>query len=149
MIKLKKIDCFNNNKSSLWGQIEDVFRRSAPKTIIVDDDMIDRLYSAVVFGDIDVLSLTDENGLAAIILTIIREDSVLGSRELLIYAGAAFRKLSWQDWAQCINCVSKYAAAHKCKEITALTMVPKVYDMAARVGGNINTRYISIPVEGK
>jgi hypothetical protein len=149
MIKLKKIDCFNNDKSSLWGQIEDAFRRSAPKTMIVDDDMIDRLCSAIVFGDIDVLSLTDENGLAAIILTIIREDSVLESRVLLIYAGAAFRKLTWADWAQCIEGAMKYASDHKCKEITGFSLVPKVYEMAARVGGNINTRFFSIPVEVK
>jgi len=145
MIKLRKIDYLFADLTGDWGKIVDAFKRSAPKTIVVDDDIIDRLYNSIMFGDMDALFLSDDD-VVAVIITEIREDYILCKRDLLVYAGAAFRKLSSDDWMQCVGQTVEFARAHKCNNVTAYTVVPKIVSVAASLGLSTEERYISLPV---
>ena len=130
-----------------WDTIENVIERAAPPTVQVNQTLLDNLQQSFIAGEMEALMLFNGNPMA-IILTTIREDKILGKRELLIYAGAGMRPLSSDDWAQCYERVREYAKAYRCTHITALTKVPKVIKMAEILGGDVETRYISIPLGG-
>lgn len=84
----------------------------------------------------------------AIALTKIIQDDCMEERDLLLYCAYAVRKLTEEMWDDCFMRMAKYALAMNCTAMTAYTVVERIKEMAVRMGGNISTVYLNIPLTG-
>ena len=122
------------------------FVRSAGKSVTVSAAMVERLRKSLETGEMIgfrfAVGPDDEIGVA---LSMIREDVILGRRELIIYAAASLRKINNTEWAGCFERINEYAAAVGCDHISYYTTVPRLFEVGRILGGS-ETHYISIPV---
>lgn len=135
------------NPETQWGMIESTFRRAAEKTIVVTDDVIGRFRAALLSGEMDAWLFGESNPIG-IAVTMIREDVILGRRELIIYAAANLQKLTLKDWGNCFEEIREFAMLAGCTHISYYTKVPRLFEVAQLLGGDAETRYVSIHLEG-
>jgi hypothetical protein len=83
----------------------------------------------------------------AIALTKIVEDACMETRELLIYCAYSIEGgLTAEMWDDCFKQMAENAVRMGCASITAYTAVERIKKMAMRMGGNIDTVYLNIPL---
>ena len=83
-----------------WTQIKGVVERSAPPSVQVDDRLLTDVRRAMMDGELEGWMFINGNPMG-IALTTIREDKLLGRRELIIYAAANIRNLTREEWLGC------------------------------------------------
>lgn len=144
MLKVKHLDA---RRKDHWQQMMVVVAKAAPPTVTITDVILDRVRSALLAGELDGWLFSNGTPMG-IALTMIREDRLLGKRELIIYAAANLREMSVGDWDQCFVKMRLHSLSKGCTHMACYTVVPRIMEMAQRMGGDINTRYVSIPLGG-
>lgn len=144
-LTVKKLD---PRRSDDWLQMMKVLMKAAPPTVKMTDQILDRCRSELLDGKMEGWLFSDGAPMS-IALTKIRNDFLLGKKELLIYAAAHLRKMTESDWDACFEKMRLHSVSKGCTHMTCYTIVPRIMEMAARMGGDIETRYISIPLGGK
>jgi hypothetical protein len=130
-------------KAADWKRIAAVIRRAAPPQVQVTDALLDDVRSAINTGEMSAWSF--ENGTPiGVMVSMMREDRILGRRDLLIYAAAGERRIRDTEWVSCFNKVKSHALANQCTHIAAFSIVDRVIEVAQALGGDVETRYVSI-----
>jgi len=134
-------------KSEHWDLVSLMVEKAAPPTVIVDSTLLSNVRKAMLEGSLDGWVFSNSSPIAAA-LTTIREDPIFGKKEMIIYAAMHLRKMSDAEWDGCFRMLRIHSIVKGCTHIGAYTVVQKIMDMGLRMGGNIDTRYISIPLGG-
>jgi hypothetical protein len=127
--------------------IHDVIKRSAPPTVKITKGLLENIENALFSGEMAAWIYEDGSPIG-VSITAIRDDVLLGKRELLLYAVSNLREIRLDEWDKCFLSTRDYALKNGCTHITAYTIVNKIIKMAERMNGNVDTRYISIPLGG-
>jgi hypothetical protein len=131
-----------------WNMMQNVVKRAAPPTVEVTPVLLGNIRKALLAGEMSGWMFTADSPLG-IVLTMIREDRLLGKREMIIYAAAKLRDLTPEDWRRCFAKMRLHSLKEGCTHMSFYTVVPHVIDMAKCMGWNAETRYVSIPLGGK
>jgi len=142
-----KVRQLSARKRSEWQRICSAVVKAAPPTVEVTDRLLDDLRDEINAGRMSAWSFSNGSPIG-VALTSIREDRILGRRDLLVYAAAADRKISYPEWEACFQKLKAHALSQNCTHITAYSNVQRIAEVAAAVGGDADTRYISIPLGG-
>jgi hypothetical protein len=144
MLEVTKLDAMNYDH---WMMIKETIMKAAPKTQRVTKEMMVNMRAEMVRGKINGWLYSNGSPMA-VLLTMITEDAILDKREMLIYAASGLKKLSLTDMVHGLKKLKEYAADQGCTHITAYSIVPTVVKIAKLLGGDVDTRYISMPLEG-
>ena len=130
-----------------WELVIHAVKQAAPPTVKVTPALLDNIRKALMWHEMAAWMYSNESPFG-VVLTVIREDSIMGKKELLLYCVAHLRNLTWAEWKESYKKTRLYCLAQGCTHITAYTVAPGVARIAKRLGGNVDTRYISIPLGG-
>lgn len=144
-LRVSKLDPRRNDH---WLIMKKVIVKAAPPTVKVDGLLLARAHSELMDGKMEGWYFSDGSPLA-VAITKIREEYILGKKEMLIYAAAHLRKMNEAEWDVCFAEMALHSLSMGCTHMTCYTIVPRIMEMAARMGGDIETRYVSIPLGGR
>jgi len=140
-----KVIKMNPRIDMAWKMIRATIERGAPvkldehKISNIRTDLINGVMSAWLFGD---------EAPMGVAVTEIREDKRLDRKEVLIFAAANLRKMTTEEWDKCFAKMRLHGLSNGCTHMTCYTVIPRIMEMAKRMGGDVETRYVSIPLGG-
>ena len=133
--------------SKLWDIIRYALEDSPPLTVgNINSRLISNILTAALSGEIDVwVSYTKEGELKldGIILTSFEIDKFVKEKSLLIYYLYSYRDADVSRWIKGLKSLAKYAKTRNCSKIMAYTNVPTMINISEKLGGNIDTRFIT------
>lgn len=138
---------FGAKEANLINQMTQAFKKRPP-SMSFTPEVMQECRRAIAAGTMVGFWFSADYEPFGICLTTIRDDGILHTRELIIYAAANLRKLSLEDWQGCFKKIKAYAQSVGCTHISFYTKVPRLFEVAALLGGDTETRYVSIPIGG-
>jgi hypothetical protein len=130
-----------------WELVKHAVKQAAPPTVKVTPALMDNIRKALLWKEMSAWLYSNGTPFA-VVLTVICEDSIMGKKELLLYCVAHLRNITWKEWDESYEKTKLYCQSQGCTHITAYTVIPGVARLAKRLGGDVDTRYISIPLGG-
>jgi len=145
MIEVRKLDPRNYND---WAKMGMVVVRAAPPTVEVTPLVLDNIRAALMSGEMSAWMFSNGTPLGVAITTI-RNDNILGCKEMLIYAAAGLRDISKDEWLGCFEKMRSHSKSLGCTHISFYTQVERLVRVAAAMGADPLLRYVQIPLEAK
>lgn len=134
--------------SKFWDIIAFAVDQSLPPTVGDHPDKMNRILSSCMSGKTQVWASYENHQLKAILLTRILFDDASDTKTLLIYSLYGYSQMSAETWLEGVNALKAYAASKGICRVTAYSDVPRVLEMAKRLGASTKYTLISFEVEG-
>lgn len=141
-----QVKSLNVNKLSDWKAIERTVNRAAPP-VEITLEITSRIRTAISRGEMNAWIFSNGTPIG-VALTTIREDKILGWREMIIYAAAGFRDISNNEWMGCYDKMKLHAKSQGCTHISFYTHVNRLLRLAKAMGADPEQRYVQIPLGG-
>lgn len=142
-IKVRELRVSNGNE---WTAIEYTVHSAAPP-VEVTPETISRIREAIKEGSMKAWLFSNGTPIG-VALTTIREDTILGRKEMIIYAAAGLRDISNDEWMGCYDKMRLHSKSHGCTHISFYTHVERLVKVAAAMGASETLRYVQIPLGG-
>lgn len=134
-----------------WELLEHAIEVALPPVVGESPDKMKHILENLLTGKMDCwASFKVENKNIAIdgaMATMIVEDQMSGTRDLLIYSVYGIQDIARGSWAAGYETIKKWAKGNKCGRIVGYTSVPSVITAVKRLGGDASQTYITLPVE--
>lgn len=108
---------------------------------------LERVHEAIKAGEMKAWLFSNGTPIG-VALTTMREDKILGRREMIIYAAAGLRDISNDEWMGCYDKMRLYSKAQGCTHISFYTHVERLVRLSAAMGADPAMRYVQIPLGG-
>jgi len=129
-----------------WTAIDYTVHRAAPP-VEVTSETIFRIREAIKAGEMKAWLFSNGTPIG-VALTTIREDEILGRKEMIVYAAAGLRDISNDEWMGCYDKMRLHSKLHGCTHISFYTHVERLVKLAAAMGASETLRYVQIPMGG-
>jgi len=138
--------------SKFWPVIKYAVEESLPPTTFGEHpDKMNRVLSAALCGKLDIWASykhqeNEATKFEGIVVTQLLYDDASGINNLLIYAVYAYENTDNETWAEGYETLAKYAKSKKCLNLVAYSSVPRIVNIAKRLGADASFTFISFPI---
>lgn len=133
--------------SVLWNVLRPGIEASLPPLVGDPPDKMNRILTRLMDGTMQCWIVTEgeERRLKMVMTTTIVMDYPSGQKDLLVYSIFAYERTD--NWISYFKPLSRWAAKHKCKRVTAFSNNPHVLRAIEELGGAAQYRYITVPIQ--
>lgn len=125
----------------MWDGIAELLEDSLPPSHR-DEVTMTNVLRAILADDAQFWVVQDDlDTVAAVALTTIREDKVVLSLSLVLYAVRSLRTLTLLEWTDALKKLQAYGKAMNCSSLIAYSNIPEVVEFGERFGG-VSETYI-------
>ena len=139
-----------NDISKYWGGISEAISKSLPPFTINDKERMLVILKSLMSGIMQCWLLheieDDKITLYAIMTTEFSIDPASQTKNLLIFSLYGLQPAPSGLWEDGYKTLRLYAKVNRCQSIIAFTDVPEVLSIISKLGGDINTRLITLEV---
>jgi len=141
--------------SKFWPVIKYAVEEALPPTTKGEHpDKMSRILSGMLSGKLDVWASyrhqpNDVTKFEGIVVTQILFDDASGIYNLLIYAVYAYEDTAPDTWTDGYEALVKYARSKKCVNIIAYSCVPRIVQLARKLGADTSFTFISFPLPSR
>ena len=139
-----------NDISKYWNGISEAISKSLPPFITYDKEGMLVILNSLMSGIMHCWLLHEIEGdkitLYAIATTEFSIDPASRTKSLLIFSLYGLQPTPIESWKDSYETLRLYAKANGCSSILAFSDVPEVLNIVGKMGGDINTRLITLEV---
>lgn len=137
-----------------WEDIKAALVSAVPPLAQADQGHVTQFLENLVMGRLQAWTLVEKKGegekatydIKALVVTTVWRDLGTGAKNLLIYALYGYSFVSPDLWKEGLEALKKFARAEGCHQIVAFTKVPRVIQIVEGLGGNSDTRLITLEI---
>jgi len=145
---------FPDQITRYWEDIKAAVQAAVPPLAQSEQANMTQFLENLLMGRLHVWVLVEQKGegpeatydTKAFVITTIWKDIGTGARNLLIYALYGYSLISEELWRDGLACLRKFARAENCHQIVAYTRVPRIVEVVRLLGGDTDTRLITLEV---
>jgi len=134
-----------------WHDVSLAIERSLPPVVGEHPDKMNRILERLLTGEMQCWAAyrkNEEIQFIGFVVTTVTTDYCSMTRNLLLYCICGFEKTNLQDWKEGYIALVKYGHAMQCNRIVAYTKQENLINLAKRMGGEVDYRFISVPLDG-
>lgn len=140
--------------SRYWEDIKTALVAAVPPLGQSDQAHVSQFLENLLLGRLQAWLLIEKKGegeqvtydIKALTVTTVWRDLGTGAKNLLIYALYGYSFVEPALWKDGLEALRKFARAEGCHQIVAFTKVPRVIQIAKELGGDSETRLVTLEV---
>lgn len=126
-----------------WDEVKPTVLISMPPYVSTTPESMNNILDLLLKGVMQMWVLHDnESVVYAIATTRIEVDASSGTKNLLIFSLYAYRPVPQDMWIEGLAGLKMFASGRECKNVVALTVVPRIIEIAQTLGAHTDTRLI-------
>jgi len=146
---LSKLTAGDISKNYDW--IKNAIKDSVPNHIELTDEGMINIMKSLAVGGMEAWTIysldNDVQNIKVLMITMITFDDIFDQNNLLIYSIKGFESLSMKEWRDSLDSLMVYGRSRKISNITAFTNIDRVIKIVNELGGNTDTKFITIPIK--
>ena len=130
-----------------WDHIKEVLEDIRPPHEEVSAEGFNAVLEHLLAETAQAWMLTEEGMIKGIIISMVRLEFLLGTRNLYVMAAYSYEGISRELWKQAHHTLNKFASGMQCANIIGFTNVEKIKSVVRMLGGDTSTTLIQLKVE--
>jgi hypothetical protein len=133
-----------------WKELEDILLRSLPPDVYLNEESTTNILQAINLGTLVIwVSVTPNDKektttIHAVVSTMIANDSITGTRNLLIYTLTAVGHIPDDEYVEGYKNIVAYAKSRGCHKVIAFSNNDRVLDVAKKFNVDASWRMLQI-----
>ena len=138
---LKKLD--NRQVSENWHELKQAVQKAFPRQPKDVDLWMNRLLTMILSNEGAVwVGLDEEGKIIFVLVTLFIIDPCSMEKHLFIYSLFGYRVIPQSLWEEGPKALEAYARDTGCSAVVGYSEVPRVVEMAGKLGADVKTTYI-------
>jgi hypothetical protein len=127
-----------------WDVIKHAIKEANHERLFAEEQTVREYLRHILAGEMQVWAITDdeEEAFLGVGVTRFSYDHGMSAKRLEIFALYSYRDVPAKVWAACFVALKRFAKAHRCDYIIALSDQEAVIHLAERMGGDVAQHFI-------